>query len=189
MRHLYGSGRAIRPALSGLRFTCCYDPVVTVGPPKEDPMTSRRAVIASLVALPAASIFPRSLLAMEPKVFATAGIAMRGIDPVGYFTAGTPVQGVPDHALMWRGATWHFASAASRVRFEMNPTSFAPRYGGYCAYGVAQGRLTPSDPTAWSVHDGALYLKRDQGERDAWRRDILGNVAKADAHWPDVLES
>lgn len=62
-----------------------------------------------------------------------AGIAIGGYDPVAYFTQGRPLVGSASHELRWNGATWRFASAESRTRFEANPEVYAPRFVGYCA--------------------------------------------------------
>ncbi len=65
-----------------------------------------------------------------PSVSATEGIAIGGYDPVGYFTEGRPVAGSTEFTLRWNGATWRFASAESRARFEANPAAYAPAFGG-----------------------------------------------------------
>lgn len=149
-------------------------------------MQSRRAMLVSLCALPLAAMIARPAAAAAP-VFAVDGIALRGIDPVGYFTEGVPLRGLSRYALIWRGAEWHFASAAARDRFEMNPKAFAPRYGGYCAYRMAQGAFDGTDPAAWTIHGGRLYLKHGMTERALWHRDVAGHLAQADAHWQTLM--
>ena len=126
--------------------------------------------------------------AHEPAVHAADGAAIGGIDPVGYFDEGRPVEGSPAHELAWDGATWRFASARNAERFEADPRAFAPRYGGTCAWAVSEGYLAPIDPDAWTIHEGRLYLNASRGIRRRWSRDIPGHVARADANWPGVLE-
>jgi hypothetical protein len=53
---------------------------------------------------------------------------------------------------------------------------------------VSQGYTAKGDPKAWTVVDGRLYLNYSQSVRAQWSRDIAGNVAKADANWPAVLD-
>jgi YHS domain-containing protein len=127
-------------------------------------------------------------LAQKADVYADRGGAIRGYDPVGYFTAGRPVKGSPQFSHQWRGATWHFASAENRDRFAAAPEKFAPQYGGYCAYGVAQGYAVSIDPAAWTIVDGKLYLNYSLSVRENWNKDVPGYIRKADANWPGVLK-
>lgn len=150
-------------------------------------MPDRRAVIAFLCAAPMMPMLPTAALAGRPEIFAEGGLAIRGTDPVAYFRAGRPTPGDRRHAVAWRGATWLFASAANREAFEMNPEGHAPRYGGYCAYALAQGALASTVPEAWTIHEGRLYLNYSVPVRTLWQEDIPGNVRAADRHWPGIL--
>ncbi len=149
-------------------------------------MTTRRAFLAQAALLPALAL-ARPARAAEPEIFARMGIAIGGADPVGYFTEGGPGGGSAAQALMWRGAVWHFASERHRTAFEMDPTAYCPRFGGYCAWAMAQGYLAPTVPEAWTIHEGRLYLNASLDVRQRWLRDIPGNIAKAEANWPAVL--
>jgi YHS domain-containing protein len=125
--------------------------------------------------------------AEKPAVFASEGAAIRGYDPVAYFTAGKPVKGSPQFTLQWNGATWHFASAANRDAFRAEPAKYAPQYGGYCAYGAAQGYAVQTDPAAWRIVDGKLYLNYNAAVQSRWVQDIPGYIKAADKNWPHVL--
>ena len=91
-------------------------------------------------------------------------------------------------ALAPRRATWRFSSAANLAAFEADPEAYAPQYGGYCAWAVSQGYTASTDPTAWRIVDGKLYLNYSQGVQRRWEQDIPGNIVKADTNWPKVLE-
>jgi len=88
------------------------------------------------------------------EVFATADGAIRGYDPVAYHTESKAVRGKADITHAWNGATWRFASTANRDRFAADPERYAPRYGGFCAYGTAQGYKVSTDPDAFAIVDG-----------------------------------
>ena len=118
-----------------------------------------------------------------------SGLAIRGTDPVAYFTEGGPVAGSSEFAYTWNNATWQFASAENRDLFAANPEQYAPQYGGFCAWAVSQGYTAPIDPNAWSIVDNKLYLNYDKGVQRRWERDIPGNISKADTNWPGVLQS
>ena len=115
------------------------------------------------------------------------GLAIRGTDPVAYFTQGEPVAGNSEYTYTWNDATWQFASAENRDLFAANPDQYAPQYGGFCAWAVSQGYTASIDPNAWRIVGGKLYLNYSQGIQKRWERDIPGNIRKADANWPEVL--
>jgi YHS domain-containing protein len=145
-------------------------------------------MLTRVVVLAAALAFTGAAAAQKPEVFSASGAAIRGYDPVAYFTAGKPVKGSKDFTTQWRGATWHFASAENRDRFAQAPEKYAPQYGGYCAYGVSQGYTVSIDPAAWTVVDGRLYLNYSASVRRTWEKDIPGYIRKADVNWPKALE-
>lgn len=123
----------------------------------------------------------------KPPVFETRHGAVRGYDPVAYFTEGKPVKGSKQYSTEWNGAKWYFTSAGNRDRFRADPKKYAPQYGGYCAYAVANGYTASTDPNAWSIVDGKLYLNYSLGVREQWKEDIPGHIARANKNWPGVL--
>ena len=116
------------------------------------------------------------------------GNAIDGYDPVAYHTEGRPVEGSGDFTYEWMGATWRFASAENRDLFVADPETYAPAYGGYCAYGVAKGAKPGIDPEAWAIVDGRLYLNLSQKVQALWQEDIPGYIAKADQTWPTIKD-
>jgi len=126
--------------------------------------------------------------AAQPPVFSDAAGAIRGYDPVAYFEQKAPVRGSRQFVHKWNGATWYFSSAVNRDRFAAAPEKYAPQYGGYCAYGVAQGYAPEIDPNAWAVVDGKLYLNFSRDVQQRWSEDIPGYIRKANANWPAVLK-
>jgi YHS domain-containing protein len=125
--------------------------------------------------------------AKPPVIYAEDGIAIKGIDPVAYFNQGSPVPGSSEFEYEWEGVTWRFANAENRNLFINEPDQYAPQYGGYCAWAVAQGNLAPIDPNAWSIVDHKLYLNFNKEIQQRWQQDIPGNIAKANANWPEIL--
>lgn len=152
-------------------------------------MLTRRTFIASATAASTALLIPRGAFASEPPVFQSGGIAINGFDPVAYFTMGKPVEGRADLTSDWNGATVQFADEAHKAMFDADPEKYAPRYGGYCAYAVSKGYTASTDPAAWSIYEGRLYLNYSRIVRGLWERDKPGHVARADANWPGVLDS
>ncbi len=143
---------------------------------------SRRTFIAASLTLAATRVH-----AMEPPVFARRGLAIRGYDTVAYFENNGPVKGSRDFEAEWNGATWRFANELNLDLFLADPEKYAPQYGGYCAWAVSNNYTASTDPDAWSLHEGKLYLNYNRSVRNTWSQDIPGNIAKGDANWPDVL--
>jgi YHS domain-containing protein len=115
------------------------------------------------------------------------GVAIKGYDPLSYFTDKRPEQGIAKFEYLWNGAKWHFVSAAHRDLFRTDPEKYAPRYGGYCAYAVSQGKTADIDPEAWSVFEGRLYLNLNKEVRGLWEKDMREYIRKADENWPRML--
>jgi YHS domain-containing protein len=126
------------------------------------------------------------LLALAFHAQAQNDVAIKGYDPVAYFSEKRPVPGKPEYSAAHEGAIYHFASAANRDAFAAAPAKYAPQYGGYCAFGVASGYKAPIEPDAWTVFDGKLYLNYNQQIRSRWTRDIPSHVRAADANWPKL---
>ena len=59
------------------------------------------------------------------------GLALYGVDPVGYFTDGKPVPGLADFEYGYAGAIWRFHNEGNRAAFAADPDVYMPRYGGY----------------------------------------------------------
>ncbi len=137
------------------------------------------ALLGATIALP--------VQASENPVFSENGIAINGYDPVAYFTAGEPTEGSTDHSTEWNGSKWLFSNAENKTSFEATPEKFAPQYGGYCAYAVSKGYTASTQPDAWTIHEGKLYLNYNKAVRLLWSQDIPGHISSADGNWPDVL--
>ncbi|KPJ99720.1 MAG: hypothetical protein AMK71_09270 [Nitrospira bacterium SG8_35_4] len=129
-----------------------------------------------------------NLIAASPVNIDSDGVAVKGYDPVAYFTMDKPVKGDSSIQYEWNGAKWRFTTDNNKKLFIEDPDKYAPRYGGYCAYGVAVDALFDIKPEAWSIVDGSLYLNKNLDVREIWKKDIPGNIRKADMNWPEVLK-
>lgn len=124
---------------------------------------------------------------VPPAIFTEDSIAIQGADPVAYFIENRYVPGSADYTYEWGNATWQFASTENRDLFAENPKQYAPQYGGFCAWAVAEGYTAPIDPNAWEIVEGKLYLNYDARVQRRWQRDIPGNIARANENWPEVI--
>ena len=110
-----------------------------------------------------------------------SGIAIRGFDTVAYFTESKPIKGKDEFTAEWMDATWKFSSAKHRDLFQADPEKYAPQYGGWCAYGVAQDYLVKIEGDQWKIVDEKLYLNYDKKVQRTWLKDIPGFIVTANS--------
>ena len=134
-----------------------------------------------------AYLYSIKIYADEP-VFQTSQGAIDGYDAVAYFTESKALAGKPELSTQWNGAQWRFASAANLAEFKAQPEKYAPQFGGYCAFAVGSGYTAKSDPHAWHVEGGKLYLNYDSSVQSQWmpRRGEL--IAAGQRNWPGVIQ-
>lgn len=145
---------------------------------------NRRVFIAAVIGFAALALAPTTNAGGV--IYQSNGVAINGYDPVAYFTIGKPVEGDSAHSLDWNGATWRFSSAETLASFKADPDKYAPKYGGYCAFAVSRGYTASTDPAAWSIVDGSLYLNYSKGVRSRWESDQAANIAAGDNNWPGL---
>ena len=147
-----------------------------------------RLCLALVLSIGLTGVNAGPLRADDPSVYAVHGAAIDGYDVVAYFGSGTPIRGQPKHRVKWRGAIWYFASAENQDAFERDPKSYAPRFGGYCAYAMASGLIMSADPFSWRIVDGRLYLMHDPEAARLWRKDTQTHIRTASEHWAATLK-
>ena len=141
------------------------------------------SALAALAAFATALAADKSLLNLDRE-----GVAVQGYDPVAFFTVKGPVKGSPMFTSEFHGAKYRFHSAKNKAAFDADPAKYEPQFGGYCAFGVSRGKLVEIDVTATQIVDGRLLLQYSPGVRDDFNKDAAGNLKKADANWPKLVE-
>ena len=116
------------------------------------------------------------------------GVAIQGYDPVAFFTDNKPVKGDPKILAKSDGAVYYFASTDHRDLFLKDPAKYEPVFGGYCAYGVCKDHLAEIDVNAFQIVDDKLFMQHSEGVRDKFNTDQKGNLAKANANWPGLVD-
>lgn len=127
-----------------------------------------------------------SLFAQKAEVFSTSDGAIRGYDAVEYFKQGKAIKGNPENVFLWKDAKWYFSSKENLALFKTNPEQYAPQYGGYCAYGLADGHKATTSPDAFTILDGKLYLNYDKAVRQLWNKKQKEYIQTADKNWPGL---
>lgn len=136
---------------------------------------SRRSALR-LVALAAASPF-----AVPMRSFAgdDVPLAIKGYDPVAYFTLGKATPGLPDIKHEWDEHRYRFSRTQHRDLFKAAPERYAPQFTNFCAMALALGKVVQADPESWLIVDGRLYIFGGPAGRDRFQQDLSENIAKA----------
>lgn len=108
-------------------------------------------------------------------------LAIKGYDPVAYFTLGKPTPGLPEIEYEWDEHRWRFASTEDRELFKADPARYAPQFGNYCAMALSKGEIVEADPKNWLISDGKLYVfgKPAPGGPSLFQQDLAANIKKA----------
>lgn len=160
--------------------------------------TTRRQLFMAFTVLALAGL-PRRLRALQeeppkkprdvsPFNLDKHGLALLGHDPVAYFPegGGKPKKGLVTLTLEHEGVHYRFASEANQKLFRATPTKYEPRYGGWCAYAMADRNKVEIDPESFLVTDGKLYLFFKAWYADTrakWLQDEKRLKEKADRAW------
>lgn len=112
------------------------------------------------------------------------GIALKGYDVVAYFTDGAAVKGDKKFSISWDSTTWHFRNQKNLDVFKADPQKYVPQFGGYCAYGASENHKAPTQPDAFTIVDGKLYLNYNRGVKELWLKDSAEHIRNAEENWP-----
>jgi len=106
-------------------------------------------------------------------------LAIRGYDPVAYFTLGSPTRGLPEIEYQWDEYRYRFSRAEHRELFKADPVRYAPQFADFCAMSLTRGEIVMADPESWLISDDKLYVFGKAIGPDLFQQDLAGNIAKA----------
>jgi hypothetical protein len=110
-------------------------------------------------------------------------VALRGYDPVAYFTDSRPVQGVARFWYEFDDTVYLFASAEHRAAFVADPGRFAPQFRGFCAVSLSEGGNDDGSPENWTIVDNTLFVFGKPIGPGRFAKDPEGITEKARANW------
>lgn len=113
-------------------------------------------------------------------------LALKGYDPVAYFTEKRPMLGDPQLRHEWDGAVYQFASAKNLELFKGEPDRYLPQYNNWCAATLAKGAKVHGNPEWWLVVDGRLYLFGGPAGPGLMKADATAMKNLADENWSKV---
>lgn len=119
------------------------------------------------------------------------GVAIKGYDPVAYFTQTRAVKGKKEFFYDYHGVSYHFSTPANQQAFQSNPEKYEPQYGGWCAYAMGHdGSKVEVDPETFKIINGKLFLFYNRffnNTLKSWNLDESGLHTRADANWQKIL--
>ena len=117
--------------------------------------------------------------AIAPASADSVPLAIRGYDPVAYFTLGIPARGLPGLEYEWDEQRYRFSRPEHRELFKADPVRYAPQFANRCAMALTRGEIHEPNPEYWLIIDGKLYLFGNRSGPELFKRDLARNVAEA----------
>lgn len=152
-------------------------------------MKTINSLIAAATFIGVLSATPAAFAADEYNVstgttLSGAGVALRGDDAVALATGLATKAGLAKYTVEHDGVAYYFSSQETMKTFEADPERYMPRYGGFCAFGVAIGKKLDAAPRYADIVDGKLYLFLNAVAFEKYKEDKAGTLAKAEKNWP-----
>jgi YHS domain-containing protein len=141
----------------------------------------KNSLLVSLFVFTAVSVF-----AQKSEIFEKDGMAIKGYDVVAFHTEAKAMKGNEKFTYNWKDTNWLFENQVNLDMFKKNPEKYAPQYGGYCAYGTADGHKAPTETDTWTVKDNKLYFNYNKKVQEMWSKDMPGYIEKADKNWGQI---
>ncbi len=120
------------------------------------------------------------------------GVAIKGYDPVAYFTMAKAEKGKSAFSSSYHGVNYHFANADDLKSFQADPEKFQPQYGGWCAYAMGHdGSKVEVDPETFKIINGKLFLFYNRffnNTLKTWNQDESRLHVQADNNWQKILK-
>ena len=139
-------------------------------------------------------ILRRSILFGLPTLVAVAAaaeekrLALKGYDPVSYFTEGRPEQGSAEYQASYDDATYWFKTPEHRATFVADPDHYAPQFQGFCTVTLSRGARLEADPEAWVIADGKLYVFGAKEAVPIFQAQTAGIIEKATENWAKLRQ-
>lgn len=118
------------------------------------------------------------------------GVALSGVSPVGIINRQQVLMGNPSIVYDWEGVKFYLLDEDEVRMMETSPESYAPKYGGWCAWEASQGNQVPGYPTIWDISFGRLVVFSSEQARAQWNEEArMGRRAlmdRAQQWWDSV---
>lgn len=152
-------------------------------------MMGTRVLVLMFLLVPMFLSAQKALLNVDDK-----GVIIDGYDPVAYFKEGKAVKGSAEFQSNYEGAIYYFSSEENKKTFDSAPSKYQVLYGGFCAYAVSQGHVSPVDPYYCVVQRDAkgidrLICQHNKKASDLWNANPDVLLLDATKYWPLVQKN
>jgi YHS domain-containing protein len=110
-------------------------------------------------------------------------VALKGYDPISYFTDGKPEKGSSEFTFAFDDTTYWFKNAEHRDKFIADPERYAPQFDGFCTLQLSRGLKVEADPEAWTITNGKLYVFSGKGGVPKFQEQPVAIAEKAGENW------
>jgi hypothetical protein len=138
-------------------------------------LNRRNLIVLSGLLAPWFLVLPVPVLVAEDVT-----IAIKGYDPVAYFTVGKAVRGSPSITHQWDEHRYLFSSTENRKRFIADPVRYAPYFTDLCAMALSKGKVKEANPEFWLISDGKLFLFASEGAVGRFGEALAENLSQAE---------
>ncbi len=122
-------------------------------------------------------------LKIHPKIYKSSGIAIDGYDAVNYQNKKSANKGNVTYKFKLNDNHWIFMSNANMKMFVKSPNRYIPQFGGFCTYSISEGYTYPPNPEVWKLHNGRLYLFKDEEAKSLAVANWKEVLKKAEQNW------
>ncbi len=141
---------------------------------------SRRCFVSAVLAV---AFCCGNAAAQNMSPIAGQRVALKGYDPISYFTDGKPEKGSSEFTFAFDDTTYWFKSAEHRDKFASDPERYAPQFDGFCALQLSRGLKVEADPEAWTITNGKLYVFSGKGGVPKFQEQPVAIAEKAGENW------
>ncbi len=142
---------------------------------------SRRIAIHVVLLLVAAPALAASMLSVAAE---SIPLAIKGYDPVAYFTDAKPTVGLATVEYEWDEHRYRFSSPEHRELFKADPVRYAPQFANFCAISLSRGKVVVANPEYWLISENKLYIFGKPAGPKLFQQNLAANIAKANQNRP-----
>ena len=121
-------------------------------------------------------------------------VVLDGQDVVAYALQDRALRGTAEFSTDYQGATFHFSSQENLDAFRADPAKYAPKFGGFCAFGLAtQNAKVPVNTETFKFYNGELLLFFNDlwegnpvNTKILWNQNERGHYEQAAKAWPTL---
>lgn len=156
---------------------------------------SKKVAIMLFVVLLSATTFAQTAAKRLKEYNLENKVAIKGYDPVAYFTQKKAVKGKSSITATHEGVVYYFSTQANKDAFVKAPANYEPQYGGWCSYAMGNngenGEKVEIDPETFKIVNGKLNLFYNayfNNTLKSWNKDEGNLKKKADVNWTKMIK-